>query len=113
MQDNYYTNILFLFFTLLAMYWPTRLTLISSFVPGTIANWQWMRPSSDDTLRFGTPESVGLLSAPLREMEINVTNYQKPANYGGFSNDEIYPIEPSSAVIGWFVSDSMSFAVPC
>lgn len=79
---------------------PTLLTLISAFVSGTIAN------AHDDTLRFGTPESVGLLSAPLLEMTTNITNYQKPANYDGFSYDEIYPIEPSAAVIGCFAPDS-------
>jgi hypothetical protein len=89
------------------MYWPILLTLASAFVHGTIAN------PSDDTLRYGTPETVGLLSAPLREMVINITNYQNPANYSGFSYDEIYPIEPSAAVIGWFALGSMSCAVPC
>jgi hypothetical protein len=82
------------------MYWPTILTLIGAVVPGTIANTQWAPPGPHDTLRFGTPESVGLLSAPLNEMEINITNYQIPANYSGFTDDEIYPIQPGAAVIG-------------
>ncbi|GIJ86378.1 hypothetical protein Asppvi_005266 [Aspergillus pseudoviridinutans] len=55
--------------------------------------------SGQDTLRFGTPESVGLLSAPLRQLETNITGYQQPANYGAFTHNETYPIEPSSAVI--------------
>ncbi|RHZ55411.1 serine hydrolase domain-containing protein [Aspergillus thermomutatus] len=55
--------------------------------------------SSQDTLRFGPPESVGLLSAPLRQLETNVTGYQQPANYGRFTHNEIHPIQPSSAVI--------------
>jgi hypothetical protein len=33
-------------------------------------------------------------------MEINITNYQIPANYSGFTDDEIYPIQPGAAVIG-------------
>ncbi|EAW13288.1 serine hydrolase domain-containing protein [Aspergillus clavatus NRRL 1] len=55
------------------------------------------RPS--DTLRFGSPESVGLLSAPLRQLTGNITGYQQAANYGPFTQNEVHPIEPSSAVI--------------
>ncbi|GFF31091.1 UPF0214 protein YfeW [Aspergillus lentulus] len=66
---------------------------------GTIASHAFHHQSSQDTLRFGSPESVGLLSAPLRQLVTNITGYQQPANYGAFTHNEIHPIQPSSAVI--------------
>jgi CubicO group peptidase (beta-lactamase class C family) len=66
---------------------------------GTIPSHAFHHQSGQDTLRFGSPESVGLLSAPLRQLETNITGYQQPANYGVFTHNEIHPIEPSSAVI--------------
>ncbi|GFG08811.1 UPF0214 protein YfeW [Aspergillus udagawae] len=66
---------------------------------GTIPSHAIHHQSGHDTLRFGSPESVGLLSAPLRQLETNITGYQQPANYGAFTHNEIHPIEPSSAVI--------------
>ena len=53
------------------------------------------------TLQEGSPESVGLLSAPLAAAVKNITNYIHPANYSDFTYDEIHPIEPGSAnVVG-------------
>ena len=87
-------------------------TIFTTAVLGHVAAKQWTRPSGDDTLRFGTPESVGLLSAPFLVLEQNITNYQKPANYSSFY-DGIHPIEPSSAVIGEFAYDSTIFEESC
>ncbi|KAF4214221.1 hypothetical protein CNMCM8980_006906 [Aspergillus fumigatiaffinis] len=66
---------------------------------GTITSHAFPHQSGQDTLHFGSPESVGLLSAPLRQLETNITGYQQPANYGAFTHNEIRPIQPSSAVI--------------
>lgn len=68
-------------------------------IVGTLSSHAIHHQPSQDTLRFGTPESVGLLSPPLRQLVANITGYQQPANYGGFSHNEMHPIEPSSAVI--------------
>lgn len=81
------------------MHWSSILSIAGVLVTGAFANEQ--RPGSD-TLRHGTPESVGLLSAPLKEMKTNITSYQIPANYLGFTHNEFLPIEPGSAVIGEF-----------
>ena len=52
-----------------------------------------------DTLRYGSPESVGLLAEPLRLMEKNVSAYTRPANYSEYSYDEIHPLQPGGAVV--------------
>ncbi|KAK2750032.1 hypothetical protein FQN55_002750 [Onygenales sp. PD_40] len=49
-----------------------------------------------DELRFGRPESVGMLSKPLRQLEANLTAYTHAANYSSFTHGEIHPIEPGS-----------------
>ncbi|KAL1953754.1 hypothetical protein VTO42DRAFT_2285 [Malbranchea cinnamomea] len=54
-------------------------------------------PHYRDTLRFGSPESVGLLSEPLRELVANLSGYTRPANYGDYTHGEVHPIEPGSA----------------
>ncbi|RHZ53278.1 hypothetical protein CDV55_101298 [Aspergillus turcosus] len=76
--------------------------LSSSFVLvilGTVPSHAFPHTGGQDTLRFGTPESVGLLSTPLRQMVTNISNYENPAYYGRYSNYSIHPIEPAVAVI--------------
>lgn len=73
-----------------------------------VASPPWQPSSGADTLRFGTPESVGLLSSPLTEMVANITGYNTPANYQGWTFFEVNPIEPGSAVIGLSESDDAS-----
>lgn len=41
-----------------------------------------------------------MLARPLWEMERNISNYEKPANYEAFSYNEVHPIEPGESVIG-------------
>lgn len=69
---------------------------------GTLATpvWQHPGPHGADTLQPGTPESVGMLAEPLREMVTNISNYQKPADYEYYSAYEVHPIEPGVSVIG-------------
>lgn len=55
---------------------------------------------ADDTLHPGTPESVGLLPEALKDMQKNISAYEKPANYGDSTDGEVRPIQPSTAVIG-------------
>jgi CubicO group peptidase (beta-lactamase class C family) len=50
-----------------------------------------------DVLVYGSPKSVGMDPEPLREMVENFTAYTHPANYLGFTYDQIHPIEPGSA----------------
>ena len=85
--------------------------VLSSLLPGSIvalaagalATPVWQHhpgPHGPDTLRPGSPESVGMLAAPLREMVTNISNYQKPADYQWYSGYEVHPIEPGVSVIG-------------
>ncbi|KAF9892524.1 hypothetical protein FE257_001633 [Aspergillus nanangensis] len=74
---------------------PYLIALLTA-IPGSVTSAQL---SHDDTLHQASPESVGLLPAPLHAMQINITSYEKPANYGASSYNEIHPIQPSSAVI--------------
>lgn len=50
-------------------------------------------------LRDGSPESVGLLPEPLLQMQMNLSQYTRPANYGSHSYDEVHPILPGGSVI--------------
>ncbi|CAN6603215.1 hypothetical protein TRVA0_002S02366 [Trichomonascus vanleenenianus] len=55
--------------------------------------------SCHDCLKSGTPESVGLLSEPLKQLETNISAYNHAANYGAATYDVVHPIEPGSSVI--------------
>ena len=54
---------------------------------------------ANDTLKHGTPESVGLLAEPLQLMVKNVSAYTKPAYYAIYSSYEIHPIQPGGVVL--------------
>ena len=58
------------------------------------------KPHGPDVLHRAPPQSVGLLPEPLNEMVTNISNYEKPANYKGFTDYVVHPIEPGEAVIG-------------
>lgn len=47
-----------------------------------------------DVLRYGTPESVGMLSKPLEDMVANLTHYTEARNWGSHSYNQVAPIEP-------------------
>lgn len=49
-----------------------------------------------DVLRYGRPESVGLLSEPLHDLVANLSAYTRPGDYGDYT-DGVHPIEPGSA----------------
>jgi len=50
-------------------------------------------------LKYGSPESVGLLSDAFKDLKKNVTEYMTPANYGSASNDEVHPLYPGATVM--------------
>lgn len=52
-----------------------------------------------NALRYGSPESVGLLPQPLLAMQANLSGYTVPANYGDFTYDKIHPIQPGGSVV--------------
>lgn len=75
--------------------------IFASTITRTLAGPQWRRSThGPDVLQPGTPQSVGMLARPLWEMERNISNYEKPANYEAFSYNEVHPIEPGESVIG-------------
>lgn len=75
-------------------------------------HWQHKSCGAQSKLRYGSPESVGLLSEPLRLAVGNLTNYTHPANYGSFTHDVVHPVEPGSAnVIGHCGTVVSNFAV--
>ncbi|KAF5383292.1 hypothetical protein D9615_005025 [Tricholomella constricta] len=55
--------------------------------------------TASPTLVYGTPESVGLLSAPLLELERNISGYLVPKNYGLYSNNQVHPLYPGATVL--------------
>ena len=50
-------------------------------------------------LKYGSPESVELLSDVFEDLEKNVTEYMAPANYGSASNNEVHPLYPGATVM--------------
>ncbi|ORX35394.1 putative beta-lactamase [Kockovaella imperatae] len=46
-------------------------------------------------LKYGTPESVGLVSAPLDELVVNQTSYETAENYGYYTHDQVHPLYPA------------------
>ena len=52
-----------------------------------------------DTLRFGSPESVGMLSAPLHEMVKNLTHFTEARNWGSATHKQVVPVEPGGTVL--------------
>ncbi|KAH8812484.1 putative beta-lactamase [Xylogone sp. PMI_703] len=65
-----------------------------------------------DVLRYGSPESVGMLSNPLKLMVANMSAYTLPANYGSATHNLVHPIEPGSVtLIGHDSTIVSSFAV--
>lgn len=50
-------------------------------------------------LKHGSPESVGLLPQPLAQMQLNLSEYTKPANYGSHSYYEVHPILPGASIM--------------
>ena len=52
-----------------------------------------------NTLRYGSPELVGMRALPLKHMVANLTAYTHPANYGAPTHNLIHPVEPGSATL--------------
>lgn len=55
--------------------------------------------SYGDKLKYGSPESVGMLSGPLTEMVTNLTAYTHAANYGTPTHNLVHPVEPGSVTL--------------
>lgn len=87
-------------FAIIAKYKLTMRLAKSLLLGGVLPHVGAAARHADDTLHPGTPESVGLLPEPLQEMQKNISAYEKPANYGDFTDGQVRPIQPSSAVIG-------------
>ncbi|KAJ5386826.1 hypothetical protein N7509_009367 [Penicillium cosmopolitanum] len=66
---------------------------------GLITSFLSLPAATDRVLRDGSPESVGLLPGPLAQMQMNLSQYTRPANYGSHSYDEVHPILPGGSVI--------------
>lgn len=54
---------------------------------------------TDDTLRVGTPESVGLLPEPLEDMVANLTAFTEARNWGDATSNQVLPIEPGGVTL--------------
>ncbi|KAI3328155.1 putative beta-lactamase [Ustulina deusta] len=52
-----------------------------------------------DVLRYGTPESVGMLSQPLEDMVANLTHFTEARNWGGKTSNQVVPIEPGGVTL--------------
>ena len=56
-------------------------------------------------LKYGSPESVGLLSDAFEDLKNNLTEYMTPSNYGPASNNEVHPLYPGATVM-WVVTSA-------
>ncbi|KAJ8123717.1 hypothetical protein ONZ43_g400 [Nemania bipapillata] len=52
-----------------------------------------------DTLRYGVPESVGMLSKPLEDMVANLTHFTEARNWGAKTSNQVVPIEPGGTTL--------------
>ncbi len=52
-----------------------------------------------DVLTYGTPESVGMVSDPLKQMVGNLTGFTKPGSYGTYNHGLGNPIEPGGVTL--------------
>lgn len=52
-----------------------------------------------DVLRYGTPESVGMLSKPLEDMVANLTHFTEARNWGSKTSNQVVPIEPGKFIL--------------
>ncbi|KAJ2993872.1 hypothetical protein NUW58_g1710 [Xylaria curta] len=52
-----------------------------------------------DVLRYGAPESVGMLSEPLEDMVANLTHFTEARNWGSKTSNQVLPIEPGGTTI--------------
>ncbi|KAI0536406.1 putative beta-lactamase [Xylaria digitata] len=52
-----------------------------------------------EVLRYGTPESVGMLSEPLKDMVANLTHFIEARNWGSKTANQIVPIEPGGTTL--------------
>lgn len=65
----------------------------------TVVSASGCNASARDTLRHGSPESVGMLSGPLSEMVANLTAYTETRNWTAHSYNQIVPIEPGGTTL--------------
>lgn len=73
--------------------WTTVAILTTVLAPLTGAIQQ------DDALRYGTPESVGMLSKPLEDMVANLTRFTEARNWGTKTSNQTVPIEPGGTTL--------------
>jgi CubicO group peptidase (beta-lactamase class C family) len=53
----------------------------------------------DGVLRYGTPESVGMLSRPLSDMVANMTHFTEARNWGSPTYNQVVPVEPGGTTL--------------
>ncbi|OAA57285.1 Beta-lactamase/transpeptidase-like protein [Cordyceps fumosorosea ARSEF 2679] len=58
-----------------------------------------MVSSCSDILRPGAPESVGVLSQPLRDMVANMSRFTEARNWGAPTHNQVLPVEPGGSVL--------------
>ncbi|KAF2971633.1 hypothetical protein GQX73_g2033 [Xylaria multiplex] len=56
-------------------------------------------PYQQDILRYGTPESVGMLFESLQDMVVNLTHFTESRNWGTKTANQIVPIEPGGTTL--------------
>ncbi|KAJ5174987.1 uncharacterized protein N7482_000864 [Penicillium canariense] len=66
---------------------------------GIIASSGLRFAAADRVLRHGSPESVGMLPQPLQQLQLNLSQYTRPANYGSHSYEQVHPILPGGSVM--------------
>ncbi|KAI1434767.1 putative beta-lactamase [Xylaria sp. CBS 124048] len=66
----------------------------------TAASPSWAKaPHQQDVLKYGTPESVGMLPKPLEDMVANLTRFTEPRNWGAATSNQVVPVEPGGTTL--------------
>ncbi|CEJ94322.1 hypothetical protein VHEMI09861 [[Torrubiella] hemipterigena] len=52
-----------------------------------------------DTLRYGSPESAGMLAKPLQDMVANMTAFTQSRNWGAATHQKVLPVEPGGTTL--------------
>lgn len=75
------------------------MTLNSAIRLGLVASFGLLCAATDRVLKHGSPESVGMLPQPLQQLQLNLSQYTRPASYGSHSYEKVHPILPGGSVM--------------
>ncbi|KAI1826754.1 putative beta-lactamase [Xylaria intraflava] len=75
------------------------LSIVAAVLAATSHSLAKVTHQRDDVLRYGTPESVGMLSKPLEDMVANLTRFTEAKNWGAATSNQTVPVEPGGTTL--------------